>query len=137
MQDIPIRDIKPLVQIPDYSIFLFSAVVFISLLIVISLIIFLFKYLKNRRDNLRKSYLKALKNIDFSNPKESAYEITKYAKLLVKDERSMQIYEDLTKRLEVYKYRKDVPQIDNEVKKYYNLFIEVVNGWVFKYFITN
>ena len=90
--------------------------------------IFLFKYLKNRRDNLRKSYLKVLKNIDFSNPKESAYKITKYAKLLAKDERSMQIYEDLTKRLEVYKYRKDVPQIDNEVKKYYNLFIEVVNG---------
>ena len=128
MQDILIRDIKPLVQIPDYSIFLFSAVIIALVLVVISLIIFLFKYLKNRRDNLRKNYLKALKNIDFSNPKKSAYEITKYAKLLAKDERSMQIYEDLIQKLEVYKYRKDVAQIDGDVKKYYRLFIEVVNG---------
>ncbi len=128
MQDIAIRDIKPLVQIPDYSIFLFSAIIIALVLVVITLIIFLFKYLKNRRDNLRKSYLKALKNIDFSNSKKSAYEITKYAKLLAKDERSMQIYEDLIQKLEVYKYRKDVAQIDDEVKKYYRLFIEVVNG---------
>ena len=128
MQDIPIRDIKPLVEIPDYSIFLFSATLIALALVVIVLIILLFKYLKSRRDSLKKSYLKALKSVDFSNPKESAYLITKYARLLVKDERSMQICEDLTKKLEIYKYKREVPQIDEETKKYYNLFIEVVNG---------
>lgn len=128
MQEIPIKDIKPLVEIPDFSIFLFISIIVFGSFVLIALTIFLVKYIKKRRENLKKSYLKILKSVDFSNPKESAYAITKYGRLLIYDDRSKQIFETLEQKLQAYKYKKEVESFDDEVKKYYNLFLEIVNG---------
>ncbi len=128
MQDIPIKDIKPLVEIPDYSIFIFIFLIVLSTFILIALMIFLVKYFKNRKENLKKRYLRVLNELDLNNPKESAYLITKYGRLLVFDDRSRQIFETLEEKLQTYKYKKSVDNFDDEVQKYYTLFLEVLNG---------
>jgi len=69
-----------------------------------------------------------LKSVDFTNSKEAAYKITKYGRELVYDDRSYKIFEELLKKVQKYKYKKEVPLVDEETKKYFKLFLETING---------
>lgn len=127
MQDIPIRDIKPLVEIPDYSFYIFITIVIFTIVAILILAIYLFKFFKSKQKSKEREYLEILKNIDFKDPKESAYKITKYGRVLAKDERSREILNDLIVKLEKYKYQREVPKFDEESRKYYRLLLEVLN----------
>lgn len=82
-----LNDIKELEKIPDNSIFIFSFLIFLAILILTTLIFFLIKFFKNRKKSPRKIYFEILKNIDFSDSKKSAYVITKYSRLITTNER--------------------------------------------------
>ena len=120
-----LRDIKPLVEIPDYSFYLYIFLMLLATLVVVVTIYWLITRVSQKRIDERKAILQELQALDFDDPKKVAYLITKKGKLLVKDSSSLKIYEELLRRLAKYKYKKDVPPLDTETKRYIKLFLNM------------
>lgn len=123
-EDIKIRDIKPLLEIHDHSIYLFFALVTISLIVILGTMYLLLRWYKNKkRINIRKNTYNNLVHVTLDEPKKAAYEITKYGYLFKSDsQRNNDMYHNLVDRLEKYKYKKDVEAIDEETKSYFELY---------------
>jgi hypothetical protein len=119
-----LNDIKELEKIPDNSIFIFSFLIFLAILILTTLIFFLIKFFKNRKKSPRKIYFEILKNIDFSDSKKSAYVITKYSRLITTNEREKKLANELIEELEKYKYKKNVEKIDETIKVKFLVFMD-------------
>lgn len=119
-----LNDIKELEKIPDNSLFIFSALILLGFIFLLILIFFIAKLIKNRKKNPRKIYFKILKNVNFSDSKKSAYTITKYSRLIVSNEREKKLAIELIESLEKYKYKKEVENIDNEVKAKFSIFMD-------------
>jgi len=123
-----LRDIKPLLEIPDSSYYLFLALILVGFVVLFVLLMFLFKkFWTNRKVNMKKVYLEALKNLDWSETKKSAYLATELGRKLATEERTEEIYNQLLPLLEAYKYKKEVPMIDDETLKQYNLLVHVLD----------
>ncbi len=124
-----LRDIRTLEPVSDLSLYLFIAVVAVALLVVGLILYKLIRYLRNRsRDNLRAKVLQRLKDLDLSDSKKAAYQMTRYGRYLANDDRSKKIFDQLQERLDQYKFIPDPPPIDQETRNYYRLFLEVVDG---------
>jgi len=80
-----------------------------------------------KKEVLRKEVLQRLKDIEFDDPKDASYKITKYARFLADDEQSKRMLEQLLPKLEKYKFIKNVPEFDDESIRYYNLFLKSVD----------
>ena len=123
-----LRDIKPLMEIPDSSFYIYWGLIIFSSVLAAAILFFVVKKLwDNRKVNLQKGYLEAIKKIDWVETKRSAYEATHYARLLAVDERRKELFFQLEPKLEQYKYKKEVGQIDDETKKLFNLFVQVAD----------
>lgn len=127
--DIPLNDIKPLAEVPDSSFAFFIAVVAVGVLAVGVLGYFLWRlFRRNRAKSARKAAYEALGGVDFSDAKEAAYAISRYGLVFADDEpRIKEAYEKLTQRLAAYKYRKTVPEIDDETIGYYKIYVEMID----------
>ncbi len=127
IKNIQIKDIKPPVEISDWSEYLLWG---LAALLIVALIVgiwFLIKYIKaNKKIDQKRLWLEELYKVDWSNPKDTAYRITKYGRLLSEDdERRKRMYEHLLPLLERYKYRKQVDSADYEVKREFEMFRKV------------
>jgi hypothetical protein len=122
-----IEDIEGLEKIEDFSIFFLTATTVFCIILVIYLIK-LYKKRKNRPPTKEELALKGYTNIDFSNPKRASYLITKYGFILAKNEKSKEIYKELLNNISKYKYKKEGEPFDEESKKLYKLFLEVVTN---------
>jgi hypothetical protein len=123
-----LRDIKPLLEIPDNSFYIYWGLIgFFSLLAVAILFFVAKKFWLNRKVNLAKKYLAELKKIDWKDSKASAYNATKYARLLATDERREELFSQLEPMLERYKYKKVVDEIDQDTLNQFNLFVKVAD----------
>ncbi|MCH9813707.1 MAG: hypothetical protein K0U47_07150 [Epsilonproteobacteria bacterium] len=123
-----LRDIRALEPIDDISLYLFIIAVTFVVLIIGSLLYALIKGLRKKRAiDLRKKVLQKLKEVEFDDPKDAAYKVSKYARFLAQDERSQKMLEQLLPKLEKYKYAKDVPEFDDESINYYHLFLKSVD----------
>ena len=122
----PIKDIKPMVEIPDMSLYLYWGAIVIGVLILAAAFYFLVrKVLGLRRENRAKAYLEALHRIEWSDPKRAAYLATKYGRLLATDDRRRELFSQLLPLLERYKYRKEVGPVDEETLKRFELYRNV------------
>ena len=120
-----IHDIKPIVQIPDYSIYFYYALITIGILLILFCIYLLYNYFQKRKNSQLKKYYKILKDIQFTNPKEDAYTITTYGRLLATEERSQKLMDELWESLHEYKYKKDVPEtFSKETKAKFTTFMD-------------
>ena len=119
MNNIPIRDIKPNVEIIDFYWYLFISLLIILILIVITFIIryFVKKY------NYKKNLLRELKNLPYDDSKKTAYLFTKYAKQFI-NEKNKDKYYKIVEKLENYKYKPSVPPLDENIKKEIEEFIK-------------
>ena len=123
-----LKDIKPLLEIPDNSYYIYWGLIIFVALLLLGVLFFVAKRLwDNRKENLAKGYLKKLKEIDWKDSKKSAYEATHYARLLATDERRIKLFEQLELLLEQYKYKKEVETIDADTRKRFNLFVQVAD----------
>ena len=123
-----LRDIKPLLEIPDSSYYIYWGLIGFGVLLVLAILFFVLKKLwENRKINLGKGYLEALKKIDWHDSKKSAYEATHYARLLATDERKKELFAQLEPMLEKYKYKKVVDEIDTETQNKFNLYVQVAD----------
>jgi len=127
--DIPLHDIKPLLEIEDYSFYYFLGVSFLVLLLACGIIYFIYKYIKNKnRFNLKKEHLKLLNSINFSDAKKAAYEITLYGSSFKNDTKEhKEMYDKLVSKLEKYKYKKEVDPIDEETLEYFKIYKGMCN----------
>jgi len=127
--DIPLHDIKPLVEIHEYSLAVLGILSIASVFTTIALVYLLWNYFKSRKKvNIRLECFKALKNIDLSKPKEAAYLITKYGRCFANDSvRIKEAFENLVLRLEPYKYKKEVEEIDREAASFYRIYIGMID----------
>ena len=123
-----LRDIKPLLEIPDSSYYIYWGLIIFIALLLLGIVFFVLKKLwENRKINLAKGYLEAIKKIDWVDTKKSAYEATHYARLLATDERKKELFSQLEPMLEQYKYKKAVGEIDPDTQNKFNLYVQVAD----------
>ena len=122
--DIPLHDIKPLLEVQEYSLYFLIALSVIVLLVCLGVFFLLLKWFKQRNSfNIRKEHKKLLQNIDFTDAKHAAYELSFYSATFKDDSpRHREMYKNLFERLEVYKYKKNVDKMDKEVLAYIELY---------------
>lgn len=114
--DIPLHDIKPLIDIPEYSLYYLIALSSLALLLIFGILYLIIHWWRKRnRFTLRAEHLKLIKSIDYSDAKKEAYEITQYAMTFKDDsERHQRAYENLVENLQQYKYKKHVDKFNDE-----------------------
>jgi len=123
-----LKDIKPLLEIPDNSFYIYWAVIILATVIGLTTLYFVAKKIwENRKINLAKGYLTKLKAIDWENSKQSAYDATHYARLLATDERRLELFSQLEPLLEKYKYKKEVEEVDQDTLNRFNLYVQVAD----------
>lgn len=127
--DIPLHDIKPIVEVQEYSLYYFLGIVSVVLLLLGALGYLIYKYFKKRNAfNLRKENFRLLSSLDLKNTKESAYLITSLGATFKDDTpRHKEMYENLTNRLEEYKYKKEVGEFSKETLGYIELYKEMID----------
>ena len=123
-----LRDIKPLLEIPDSSYYIYWGLIDFAIFLVVAILFFVAKKLwEHRKINLAKGYLEAIKKIDWKETKKSAYEATHYARLLATDERRKELFSQLEPLLEQYKYKKEVDTVDQDTLNKFNLYVQVAD----------
>jgi len=123
-----LRDIKPLLEIPDNSYELLIGGLGMALFIALLALFFMArKLLTNREIDMKKIYFEEFKNIEWSDSKKAAYEVTYLGRILATEPRTKEIYSQLIPMLDTYKYRKNVPIVDSETLQQYNLLVHVID----------
>ncbi len=124
--DIPLHDIKPIVDVEEYSLYYLLATSTAVLVVIILLGYLIYIWNKKRNAfNIRKFHFKLLNELNLDDTKQSAYSITTYGATFADDSpRHSEMYLNITNRLEVYKYKKEVDSFDSEMLG----FIEVYKG---------
>lgn len=124
MQSLKLNDIKPLVEVQEYSFYYFLVLCVVIFALVFGGSYLVFRWLKTRKKvNFRKEHFKFLENLNLEQTKKSAYLFTKYGATFKDDsQRHKEMFENITQRLEKYKYKKDVEKFSDEVKGYLNLY---------------
>jgi len=122
--DIPLHDIKPLLEVEEYSLLYSIGLAFFILLLLLGALYLLYKWLHKRNAyNIRKEHFRLLEALDFSDTKNSAYLVTLYGATFKDDSpRHSEMYTNLTQRLSNYKYKKEVEVFDDEVRGYIELY---------------
>ena len=119
-----LKDIKDIVDVPEYSLFLLIGVIFLTLLL-LSLAIYFFKNRRKRRKKLtpKEIALQKLHAIKYHNTKEMVYSFEAHARLFI-DENNQASFQAIKKALEIYKYKKDIPELDSKIKADIEAFIK-------------
>jgi len=123
-QKLQLHDIKPLLEVQEYSLYYLILFVVFSAILIFGALYLGIKYFKNRNKyDVRVEHFKLLNQLNLSDTKKSAYGITKYGATYKDDsKRHSEMYKNLVDRLEQYKYKKDVEKFDNEVLGYIELY---------------
>ena len=123
-----LRDIKPLLEIADSSYYIYLALMGLLALLLLGVLYFVVKkFLLNRKESQAQKYLQRLKRVDWSDAKSSAYLVTYLGRNLAQDERTEEIFNQMLPLLEKYKYRAEVPSVDDETLKQYELLVHVLD----------
>lgn len=122
--DIPLHDIKTIVDVQEYSLYYLLGSAFFALLVLLGLGYLIYVWYKKRnRFNLKKEHFRLLHTLDLSDAKSAAYAITLYGATFRDDSpRHQEMYQNLISRLEVYKYKKSVASFDSETLGYIELY---------------
>ena len=122
--DVPLHDIKEIVEVQEYSFYYLLGVIFLSVLVLSVLIYLIYKYIqKINAYNERKEHFKLLNSLDLSDTKNAAYAISKYGITFANDgQRESEMYKNITSRLEQFKYKQYVEEFDVETLGYIELY---------------
>lgn len=125
---IKIHDIKPIVEIPDFSVYLYYALLFLAFIVILLIIYAVYKFFKPKSKTQEMYWYEKLQSLDFNNVKQTAYDISKYGKYLAKEERQIHLIEELTNELSSFKYKKEIPlEFTQEIKTKFNIFMETLD----------
>ena len=127
--DIPLHDIKPLVEVHEYSLYYFLGLSTLAVVLLFGALYLLYRWYKHRkRFNLRAEHYKQLHAIDLSETKNAAYAITRYGATFRDDgDRQREMYANVVERLAPYKYKKEVGSFDEETRSYIDLYLGMID----------
>ena len=119
-----LRDIKEVVEVQEHSLAMLIALIVVVFLL-LGVVLYLFKNRRRRRKKptAKEIALQKLQNLDYGNPKEVVYTFEADGELFV-NEKNQEDFNKIKKELEIYKYRRDVPPLDEVVKKEIEQFIK-------------
>jgi len=121
-----LKDIKDIVAIPDNSLYILIALI-VAVVIVATVVAVILKQKFRKRRRFIKSEAELAKEkidaIDFSNTKEVVYTFIEDVSHFVNDANRAK-YEAILKELEPFKYKKEVGQIGDELKRRIKEFIK-------------
>ena len=121
-----LKDIKGIIEVPDYSLWILLGLTTGVLLF----LIFVIYYFKNRRKKRKKLTskqiaMKNLKEIDFDDTKNAVYSFCGNFQYFI-NEKNKESFEELQKELEIFKYKKEIEKLSNEQKnKIKNMIKEI------------
>lgn len=121
-----LRDIKDIVEINEHSFALFIATLLFALLLLF-LGLYLFKNRRRRRKKPTPRALakEALEQLNFDNTKEVVYDFLEYGVLFI-TEKNEEAFKKIEDALAPYKYKKEVPALEEQLKKDIKSFIKGV-----------
>ena len=111
-----LKDIKGIIEVPDYSLWILLSII----AFVVFCLIILIYFLKNRRKKRKKLTLKQiamknLKEINFNDTKDTVYAFCENFQYFI-DEKNKESFEELQKELEIFKYKKEIEKLSDEQK---------------------
>ena len=125
---IKIHDIKPIVEISDFSIYLYYGLILLLIVLLSFIIYLIYKFFKPKEKSQDKLWFEELQNLDLNNIKDSAYSISKYGRYLAKDERQIRLIDELVDELSEYKYKKEIPsKFTQEIKTKLTIFMDTID----------
>ena len=112
-----LKDIKDIVEVHEYS-FLILMGLTVFVIILLSLAIYFFKNRRRRRKKVtpKQIALEKLNNMDFLDTKSVVYTFEEQGRLFL-NEKNQEEFDSIKKELTVYKYKKDIPELDSSVEK--------------------
>ncbi len=119
MNEIKLHDIKSIVEVQEYSFYYLLGVIFLTIVLICG-IVYLFYVLQKRRNsfNERKEHIGFLSALPSKDAKKTAYDITKFGATFKDDTQELaEVYKRLADKLEKYKYKKEVKDLDDEILK--------------------
>ncbi len=119
-----LRDIKGIVEVTDYSLYYLLGLIGLGIVVVFVAGTLLYRQL-TKKDPLtqKKVAMELLEKFEFGDAKASVYEFSHLAQYAVNDTQRKEL-EELLAELEVYKFKKEVPELDEELKAKMKKFIE-------------
>ncbi len=126
MKTLVINDIFPLADVPDNSVYLFSILLFTAIAGAGLGIYRLYIRFTAGKESRESNYIKILKNCDFTNAKQSAYQISFYGRFLAETEEEKEAVEDLVTQLSSYKYTKETAEVPDKIREQFQLFIDTI-----------
>ncbi len=117
-------DIKDFVKVDDSSLYLFSSLVILGVLVAGFMLWKVISHFKNRKKSQRQIAREALLSLEFTDSKQASYKVSKFAPFLIQNDAQKELLQDLLKELEKYKYQKTVPPMDEQDKNKIKMFME-------------
>ncbi|BBG65967.1 hypothetical protein NNO_1264 [Hydrogenimonas sp.] len=118
-----LKDIKPPVEVPDSSLWLFLLLAAATVAVAAALVVWLLGREKRRRrrgavDPIEEAE-RVLGKLDFKDAKSAVYTFDEYIPVLAAgDEDIMKEFRELQERLERYKYKREVPPLEkSDIKR--------------------
>ena len=122
-----LRDIKGLVEVTDYSLYYLLGLIGLAVVVLGMLSFFLYKFLtKKEKITQQKLAREKFKDFTFDGSKESLYQFTHLAQYAVSDSKK-EALEAILIALEAYKYKKEMPELDDALKMKIEQFIKEVH----------
>lgn len=122
-QTLPLKDIKPIVDVPDQSVWFFTGLVGVGLLLLILLTLWLVRTMRKQPDPQRHEALRRLRNLDFSDTKQAVYDFTFLGQFVVSP-KTETAFASLRDALEQYKYKKTVETLTTDLQTQMKAFIQ-------------
>ena len=122
-----LRDIKGLAEVTDYSLYYLLGLIGLAVVAVALLAFFVYKFI-NKKEKMTQQKLarERLKELKIADAKESAYLFTHLAQYAVREDQKAQL-DEILKALEAYKYKKEVPELDEALRLKMQQFIKEVS----------
>ncbi len=121
---LPLKDIKPIVEVPDSSFWLFTAAVIGAVIITGVLVWWRVRLQKARVDASRAEALRGLDALDLDGEtKKAVYDFSLLGHF-VTTPKTESTFRELLAALEPYKFKKEVPALDPALKKRMKQFIK-------------
>jgi flagellar biosynthesis/type III secretory pathway M-ring protein FliF/YscJ len=130
-QELKLHDIKPLLEIEEFSFYYFLVVVVLVTFLFVGFAFLIIKWFqKRKRFDKRKEHKKAFMQVDLRNAKEAAYALTKYGATFANDsERHQKIYNELLDTLAKYKYKKEIDEkFDSNTERLIELYKGMIDA---------
>lgn len=121
-QALQLKDIKPIVEVPDHSLWFFAGLVGLVSLLLIVLAVFLLRKMRKKPDPRRREALRRLRNLDFSDTKQAVYDFSFLGQFVVSP-RTETAFAALQDALAPYKYKKTVEALDPALRMRMEQFI--------------